>query len=86
MVADMLVAIVEDRPYRKSMTLEEALKILQNDALNGKLDVDVVKTVEKMIKNGFHPILERGVSEEILEEIQKETQVESSLFQHDLIE
>jgi putative nucleotidyltransferase with HDIG domain len=45
-VADMFTAVAEDRPYRKGMSLEEALGLLKKQAASGGLDGDVVDTLE----------------------------------------
>ena len=41
-VVDIYDALITDRPYRKGMSGETALAILQQDAAEGKLDSDVV--------------------------------------------
>ena len=42
-VADIYDALITDRPYRKGMPKEKALRILGEEAEAGKLDGDVVK-------------------------------------------
>ena len=44
-VADVLTAITEDRPYRKGMTKEDALAVLQKLTDTGGLDGDIVSVV-----------------------------------------
>ncbi|HWP50788.1 MAG TPA: HD domain-containing phosphohydrolase [Clostridia bacterium] len=44
-VADIFTAITEDRPYRKGMPMERAMKVLNNMVTNGALDANVVKVV-----------------------------------------
>jgi putative two-component system response regulator len=41
-VVDIFDALVTDRPYRKGMSLEKAVEILEQDANNEKLDKVVV--------------------------------------------
>lgn len=41
-VADVFTAITEDRPYRKGMTGEEALKVIEDMAKNNSLDKGIV--------------------------------------------
>jgi HD-GYP domain-containing protein (c-di-GMP phosphodiesterase class II) len=41
-VADVFTAITEDRPYRKGMSGEEALKIIEDTAKNSSLDQSIV--------------------------------------------
>lgn len=41
-VADVFTAITEDRPYRKGMSGEEALKIIEDMAKNSRLDQSIV--------------------------------------------
>ena len=41
-VADTFTAITEDRPYRKGMQREQVVSVLDNQALSGALDGDVV--------------------------------------------
>ena len=40
---DIYDALITDRPYRKAMTREKAFDILKNEAMEGKLDKDVVE-------------------------------------------
>jgi len=43
-VADIYDALTAaDRPYKKSMPTERAFAVLEDEAKNGKLDVDLVK-------------------------------------------
>ena len=44
-VVDIYDALITDRPYRRGMSEETALAILQQDAADGKLDVDVVNSL-----------------------------------------
>jgi putative nucleotidyltransferase with HDIG domain len=41
-VADVFQALVQDRPYRKGMSLEQVLKILEEQANAGKLDRSII--------------------------------------------
>lgn len=45
-VADVFQALVQDRPYRKGMKLEQVLAILKENCESGKLDIGVVVRVE----------------------------------------
>jgi putative two-component system response regulator len=42
-VVDIFDALVTDRPYRKGMSVEEAVKIINGMVADGKLDSDVVR-------------------------------------------
>jgi HD-GYP domain-containing protein (c-di-GMP phosphodiesterase class II) len=44
-VADIFTALTEDRPYRKGMSIEQALNVLAEMAENGKLDGRVLAKV-----------------------------------------
>jgi len=46
-VADVFTAITEDRPYRKGMTQDRTVKILNNMVKNGALDGTVVRLVKE---------------------------------------
>lgn len=46
-VADVFQALVQNRPYREGMPLEEVLKILDELTENGKLDRDIVLLAKK---------------------------------------
>lgn len=52
-VADIFQALVQDRPYRKGMTLEKVLDILNEFTDSGKLDENIVKVVEKNSEKCF---------------------------------
>lgn len=73
-VADIFQALVQDRPYREGMKLDEVLKIIHDLGENKKLDSEVVSLAEKvgrecyLIARGeskhnnceyIHPIVER---------------------------
>lgn len=45
-VADIFQALVQDRPYRKGMKLDQVLSILKENCESGKLDIGVVTHVE----------------------------------------
>jgi HD-GYP domain-containing protein (c-di-GMP phosphodiesterase class II) len=51
-VADVFTALTEDRPYRKGMTLQEALSILEEMSNNGALDTAIVS----ILKENFEEI------------------------------
>ena len=42
-VVDIYDALVTDRPYRKGMTKEKALSILNEEADEGKLDKTIIE-------------------------------------------
>jgi HD-GYP domain-containing protein (c-di-GMP phosphodiesterase class II) len=44
-VADMFTALMEDRPYRKGMSKEEALSVIDNGVQNGGIDGQVVSAL-----------------------------------------
>lgn len=46
-VADVFSSLIEDRPYRKGMSLIEAFDIIEDMVKNLKLDVNVVKEAKK---------------------------------------
>ena len=45
-------ALTTERPYRKAMSREKALRILRQDAEDGKLDKAVVSTFETLFAGG----------------------------------
>ncbi|MDH8677837.1 response regulator [Fusibacter bizertensis] len=51
-VADIFDALYTDRPYRKGMTLEQSMAILDSDASAGKLDIKLVEILHEMIASG----------------------------------
>jgi HD-GYP domain-containing protein (c-di-GMP phosphodiesterase class II) len=46
-VADVFTAITEDRPYRKGMDTQNALKVLEDMSRNSALDADIVSMLEE---------------------------------------
>lgn len=48
MVADTYEALVSQRPYKKSLSPEEALEIIQKDAEAGKYDREIVKVLARI--------------------------------------
>lgn len=52
-VADVFVALTEDRPYRSPMSFEETLKFLLEEVKKGKMDAEVLKSLERLVKNGY---------------------------------
>lgn len=40
-IADIFTALTEDRPYRPGMSLQQALRLIESDVINGALDQDV---------------------------------------------
>jgi len=49
-VADIYDALISDRPYRKAMSKEKALKILRKESREGKLDKDVVNCLTILVQ------------------------------------
>ncbi len=62
-VADVFVALTENRPYRSSMTFSKAISFLNEEVRNGKLDGDVLKSLERLVKNGYTFPSETPISE-----------------------
>ena len=46
-VADVLTALIEDRPYRKGLSSDAALKLIQSMVKSGALDAYVVEVLDK---------------------------------------
>ncbi len=51
-IADIFDALYTDRPYRKGMTMDTALDILDKDAAAGKLDQSIVDLLKKLAESG----------------------------------
>lgn len=51
-IADIFDALYTDRPYRKGMTMETTLDILDKDAAAGKLDQSLVDLLKELAKSG----------------------------------
>ncbi len=51
-VADIFDALYTDRPYRKGMTLEASLAIMDKDGAQGKLDQSLVDLLKEMAVSG----------------------------------
>ena len=49
-VADIYDALSTSRPYRSAMSIEEALAILQKEAMSGLLDSDVVANMSRIVE------------------------------------
>lgn len=52
-VSDVYSALIEERPYRKALEPDTALKIIEREVKHGKLDGDVLLKLSTLIKNGF---------------------------------
>ena len=52
-IADVFTALTEDRPYRKGMSSEDALKIIEDEVNKGRLDGDIYRVLREMVKNGY---------------------------------
>jgi putative two-component system response regulator len=48
-IVDIYDALITDRPYRKGMTKDKALRILREEAQEGKLDKEILEKLEEMI-------------------------------------
>ncbi len=59
-VADVFQALVQDRPYRKGMELDEVIEILEGFADSGKLDVEIVGLARQQRENCFQ-IAQTGI-------------------------
>lgn len=65
-VADVLTALIENRPYRKGLDSKEALKLIQENVKAGELDSYVVDVLEKNF--------------ELINDKRKQAQKESSMM------
>ncbi|RKX52733.1 MAG: hypothetical protein DRP30_05720 [Thermotoga sp.] len=52
-VADIVDALLHDRPYRKALSIEETIMELISMAKNGKLDWKIVRTASKIIPSFY---------------------------------
>ncbi len=52
-VSDVFTALTEDRPYRKGMSSEDALRIVEDEVDRGRLDGEVYRVLKEMVKNGY---------------------------------
>ncbi len=52
-VADVFTALTENRPYRKGMSNEDVLRIIEGEVDKGRLDGDVYRVLKEMVKNGY---------------------------------
>ena len=68
-VCDVFVAFTEDRPYREPLDFSEALEIIEREVEKGKLDGEVLKRLEEMLKNRYE-FPEKTVTEEIIETVE----------------
>ncbi|AIY87332.1 MULTISPECIES: HD domain-containing phosphohydrolase [unclassified Thermotoga] len=50
-ICDVFSALTEKRPYRGPMEIREALDIIEQDAINGKLDGFIVQKLKEMANN-----------------------------------
>ncbi len=55
-VADVFSSLIEDRPYRKGMDLDEAIKLMEDMANNFKIDKSIVRAV-KMNSHDIYSII-----------------------------
>jgi HD-GYP domain-containing protein (c-di-GMP phosphodiesterase class II) len=68
-VADVFTAITEDRPYRKGMSNDDALQVLQQMADNSALDSNIVSLL-KLHFDGINS-LRRAAQAASVEEYQR---------------
>lgn len=54
-VADAFDAMITDRPYRKGMTQETAVKIFENEIDNGQWNPEIVRIFLNVVKDGKIP-------------------------------
>jgi HD-GYP domain-containing protein (c-di-GMP phosphodiesterase class II) len=59
-VADKYTALTEDRPYRRSLSAEEAFKILEDDAKQNRIDRKILNVLKTIIQKGQIPYIKRG--------------------------
>ncbi len=52
-IADVFVALTEDRPYRSPMSFNEAISFLSKEVREGKMDPDVLRALERLVRNGY---------------------------------
>ncbi|MCH1918838.1 HD domain-containing protein [Shewanella sp. A3A] len=52
-VADVFQALVQDRPYREGMPLEQVLQILDQEVTKGKLDGEIVQLLHRLANDCF---------------------------------
>jgi putative nucleotidyltransferase with HDIG domain len=53
-LVDVYSALIEDRPYRKALDKKEALKVIEKEVENKKLDFVVYNKLKELIKNGLN--------------------------------
>ena len=53
-LVDVYSALIEDRPYRKALEKKEALKVIEKEVENKKLDFVVYNKLKELIKNGLN--------------------------------
>jgi HD-GYP domain-containing protein (c-di-GMP phosphodiesterase class II) len=49
-VADIFQVLIQDRPYRNGLEMEEAFSIIEDMSKNGKLDADVVQKLKERLE------------------------------------
>ena len=64
-IFDSLTA--DDRPYKKKMTLDQALEVLAEMVDEGKLDAGIVRIVSDYMKKNFDKLISEMKEEEIRE-------------------
>lgn len=48
-VCDIFQALTEDRPYRKGMSTKEAIRIIEKEVKNGKLNEESLEILKKVV-------------------------------------
>lgn len=67
-VADVFVAFTEERPYRSALSSSLALDAIRKEVEAGRLDTDVFRALERMVKNGY-TFPERTMTGEIIDSV-----------------
>ncbi|KAF2957942.1 phosphohydrolase [Thermotoga sp. Ku-13t] len=50
-ICDVFSALVEERPYRNALTIEEALGVIEKEVEHGKLDADIFEKLKEIARN-----------------------------------
>jgi|YelNatPaOPRAMG01_1025707.scaffolds.fasta_scaffold01105_7 HD-GYP domain-containing protein (c-di-GMP phosphodiesterase class II) len=55
-ISDIFTALSEDRPYRKGISLKDILKIMENDAKSGGIDISLFKKFKDSIDHFYKEV------------------------------
>ncbi|MEN3009076.1 HD domain-containing phosphohydrolase, partial [Pseudothermotoga sp.] len=66
-MCDVFSALIEHRPYREALSVEQAIEVISKEVEEGKLDKTVYEKLRELVKNEFFP--ETGVFQNVLESI-----------------